>query len=72
MNIGHGNINIFVLKRLIRKADFLTQIEREMFVEKLYVVGREAFCRGDCLIKYQDFIISNEEFERFSINKNAL
>ena len=23
------------------------------------------------LIKYQDFIISNEEFERFSINENA-
>ena len=69
--IGQGNIKIFVLRRLIRKADFLTQIEREIFVEKLYVAGREAFCRGDCLIKYQDFIISNEEFERFSINKNA-
>ena len=69
--IGHGNIKIFVLRRLIRKADFLTQIEREIFVEKLYVAGRESLCRGNCLIKYQDFIISNEEFERFSINKNA-
>ena len=69
--IGHGNTKIFVLRRLIRKADFLTQIEREIFVEKLYVAGREAFCHGDGLIKYQNFIISNEEFERFSINKNA-
>ena len=69
--IGNGNIKIFVLRRLIFKADFLTQLEQEIFVEKLYVAGREAFCRGDCLIKYHDFIISNEEFERFSVNKNA-
>ena len=69
--IGNGNIKIFVLRRLICKADFLTQLEQEIFVEKLYVAGREAFCRGDCLIKYHDFIISNEDFERFSVNKNA-
>ena len=69
--IGHGNIKIFVLRRLICKADFLTQLEQEIFVEKLYVAGREAFCRGDCLIKYHDFIISNDEFERFSINNNV-
>ena len=69
--IGHEIIKIFVLRRLICKADFQTQIEQEIFVEKLYVAGREAFCHGDCLIKYQDFIISNEEFERFSINENA-
>ena len=68
--IGNGNIKIFVLRRLICKADFLTQLEQEIFVEKLYVAGREAFCRGDCLIKYHDFIISIEEFERFSINDN--
>ena len=35
--IGHGNIKIFVLRRLIRQADFLTQIEQEDFVERLYV-----------------------------------
>ena len=70
--IGHGNIKIFVLRRLIRQADFLTQIEQEDFVERLYVAGREAFCRGDCLIKYRDFIISHDDYFRFSINENAV
>ena len=67
--IGHGSIKFCILRRLIGKADFLTQIEKDIFVEKLYVAGREALCRGDGLINYQDFIIRNEEFERFSINE---
>lgn len=67
---GIGSTEVFVLRRIIRSADFLTAHEIEKFVGKLYLAGKNALLHGDGMINYRDFVTSIEKFDKFSTNES--